>query len=59
MKHGIPASYRIAVASRAVAAILGAYGVAALATGCLSLVLVVPDPPQPAGRMRGARLLVS
>ena len=40
MKHGIPASYRIAVASRAVAAILGAYGVAALATGCLSLALV-------------------
>ncbi|GAA0837596.1 DUF3649 domain-containing protein [Cupriavidus pauculus] len=40
MKHGIPASYRIAVASRAVAAILGGYGVAALATGCLSLALV-------------------
>jgi hypothetical protein len=40
MKHGIPARYRIAVASRAAAAILGGYGVAALATGCLSLALV-------------------
>jgi|GEM_PF-1512675 len=38
MKH-VSVGYRMAVASRAVAAILGGYAVAALATGCLSLVL--------------------
>lgn len=32
--------YRLAVASRATAAVLGGYAVAALATGCLSLALV-------------------
>lgn len=40
MKQGISAGYRMAVASRALAAIIGGYVVAALATGCLSLVLV-------------------
>ncbi len=40
MKQGISLAYRMAVASRALAAILGGYAVAALATACLSLVLV-------------------
>ncbi len=39
MKQGISAGYRMAVASRAMAAIVGGYAVAALATGCLSLAL--------------------
>ncbi|RZT31334.1 DUF3649 domain-containing protein [Cupriavidus agavae] len=39
MKQGITVGYRVGVASRALAAILGGYAVAALATGCLSLVL--------------------
>lgn len=39
MNQGIPMGYRMAIASRAVAAILGGYAVAALATGCLALVL--------------------
>ncbi|MEN7529473.1 MULTISPECIES: DUF3649 domain-containing protein [unclassified Cupriavidus] len=39
MKQGITVAYRAGIASRAIAAILGGYGVAALATGCLSLVL--------------------
>lgn len=40
MKQGISVGYRMAVASRAFAAIAGGYGVAALGTGCVSLVLV-------------------
>ncbi|MCA3188196.1 MULTISPECIES: DUF3649 domain-containing protein [unclassified Cupriavidus] len=39
MKQGVPIGYRTAIASRAVAAILGGYAVAALATGCLALML--------------------
>ncbi|WP_253700214.1 DUF3649 domain-containing protein [Cupriavidus pauculus] len=39
MKQGVSLGYRMAIASRAMAAILGGYAVAALATGCLSLVL--------------------
>ena len=39
MKQGVPLGYRMAIASRAMAAILGGYAVAALATGCVSLVL--------------------
>lgn len=40
MKQGISAGYRVAVASRALAAIVGGYALAAMATGCLSLALV-------------------
>ncbi|CAG2129781.1 hypothetical protein D3C87_1152770 [compost metagenome] len=39
MKQGISTSYRVAVASRAIAGILGGYGLAALATGCVALAL--------------------
>ena len=39
MKQGISTGYRVAVASRAIAGILGGYGLAALATGCVSLAL--------------------
>lgn len=39
MKQGISTGYRMAVASRAIAAVLGGYVVAAIATGCMSLAL--------------------
>ncbi|MCE4053712.1 DUF3649 domain-containing protein [Pseudomonas sp. Au-Pse12] len=39
---GLPASYRLAVASRALAAVLGGYLLAALASVCLTLLLPLP-----------------
>lgn len=40
MTQAITVRYRLAVASRALAAIFGGYGLAALSAGCFSLVLV-------------------